>query len=126
MTYDPRQISPPEPHPDDVADCAECGAVIYREDAEPIALNGRVYWLCADDTCLPRFCQGIADDLTNLRSRSQRLIEQVTHGIMHSGNVDFGRWDIEPTQLFETGESYLVLKPAPDHGRYRVVQLADD
>ena len=126
MTYNPNQISPPEPHPEDVADCAECGAVVYRDDAESIALNGEVYWLCADGCCLAEFCQRVANDLTSLQNRSQRLIEQVTHGVTYNGSVDFGRWDIEPTQILDNGEDYLVLKPNPDHGRYRVVQLAGE
>ena len=50
MTYNPNQISPPEPHPCEVADCSYCGCEVYRDDMVDL---GRGHgWCCDNHMCL--------------------------------------------------------------------------
>ena len=130
MTFNPTHINPPEPRPGIVADCDYCGDELDREDMVDLG-DGR--WCCRDAVCLGAALVdkvnawiGAERELQVIKARSQRLIEEVTHGVTYNGSVDFGRWDIEPTQILGEGEDYLVLRPNPNHGRYRVVQLAGD
>lgn len=124
MTYNPNQLAPPEPNPDDVCDCAVCRAVVYRDDAHRFGSHDDPTWVCDETECLAEYCRLLTAEKQRLVNRTQRLLDQVTHGITYSGAVDFGRWDVFGSDLFP--DTCLVLKPNQDNGRYRVIQLDND
>jgi hypothetical protein len=131
-------LNPPEPSLRDLVTCEQCGEDLSAEDCHNVGSETFPIWICRGTSCLLHFTEDAAAEnielqrengelrreMGTLRNRTNRLIETVTHGVGPDGYHDYGRWDIFAGT--ELPESYLVIQPNPDHGRYRVVQLPEE
>jgi hypothetical protein len=130
MAYNPYHVSPPEPHDSDVADCDYCGETYYLDDEDALEFD-EIRCCGAHHTCLTEFAEDLMTKLLSARgelrmikARSQRLVEQVSHGLSYDGSVDFGRWNIYADA--DLPGDCLVLRSSPEAGRYRVIQVPSE
>lgn len=123
MNYDPRQLNPPEPSPDDTVTCECCQDDICREDAHNVGDETFPVWICSQG-CLVEYATNITAEYATFRRRSAKLMAQVTHGAGPDGHHDFGRWDIFPTDNLPAG--CLAITSKPNTGQYRVIQIGGE
>jgi hypothetical protein len=79
-------------------------------------------WICKDTGCLRDYAADTTATLMYERHRAHRLVQSVVHGVGPRGHRDWGRFDIVP----DAGEGCLFLRPNPDAGHYRVVQIGNE
>ena len=121
MNYNPYQRDPPEPHLSSLVTCVQCQTEMVQDEAVNIGSNEDPLWLCKHTDCLKHYATDVTAEYADFKHRSHQLVQQVTHGVGAEGVKDFGRFDVMAS-LPSEGDC-LILRPNPDHGRFRVIQI---